>query len=272
MDRDYALRAVFEVMPPPEHVLTITSTAGGTTYPPPGAHSYPEGTTVTVTAITDAGYLFDHWELDGAVRTENPVNVFMDRDHTLHAVFVAIPPPEHTLAISSTAGGTTDPAPGFYRYPEGTVTRVTAIPDAGYLFDHWLLNGVTRTENPINVLMDRDHALHAVFVAIPPPEHTLTISATAGGTTSPAPGSYRYLEGSVAMVIAYPEKGYLFDHWLIDGVTRETENPISVLMDKDHTLHAVFVEAPPAPPPINMLALGLGVAGVLGIAYYAAKK
>ncbi|GAI22351.1 unnamed protein product, partial [marine sediment metagenome] len=267
------LHAVFVAIPPPEHTLAISSTTGGTTDPAPGFYRYPEGTVVTVTAIPDAGYLFDHWELNGATRTENPIDVLMDSDHTLYTVFVAIPPPQDTLTISSTTGGTTDPAPGARLYPVGTVVGVTAIPDAGYLFDHWVLDGTARTENPINVLIGRDHTLHAVFVAIPPPEYTLTISATAGGTTYPAPGSYLHLEGSVAMVIAYPEKGYLFDHWLIDGVTRETENPISLLMDKDHTLHAVFVEAPPVPPPkINMLALGLGVAGMVGIAYYATKK
>jgi len=89
------------------------------------------------------------------------------------------PPPTHTLTIISSAGGTTDPAPGAYIYDEGAVVRVTAYPATGYLFDHWELDGVVRTENPIDVLMDADHKLYAVFVAAPPPPtHRLRVEST----------------------------------------------------------------------------------------------
>jgi hypothetical protein len=47
------------------------------------------------------------------------------------------------------------------------VVTVTAYPDSGYSFDHWELDGVTMYENPIDVVMDADHALHALF-AFPP--------------------------------------------------------------------------------------------------------
>jgi hypothetical protein len=83
---------------------------------------------------------------------------------------------EATLTISDTVGGTTDPAPGSYDYDDETVVRVTAIPYSGYEFHHWEFDGVTRFENPIDVLIDEDdeedddeddeghHTLHAVFV------------------------------------------------------------------------------------------------------------
>jgi PKD repeat protein len=39
-------------------------------------------------------YLFDHWELDSVnVGSANPYSVYMDKDHTLKAVFSLIPPP-----------------------------------------------------------------------------------------------------------------------------------------------------------------------------------
>jgi hypothetical protein len=87
---------------PPTYTLTITTTTGGTTTPTPGTHPYTEGTIVTVTAIADSGYTFDHWELDGAnVGSDNPINVTMDSDHTLHAIFrtqpiLKIEPPIYT--------------------------------------------------------------------------------------------------------------------------------------------------------------------------------
>lgn len=47
---------------------------------------------VMVFAIADANYSFDHWELDGVnIFTSNPFAVFMDVDHSLHAVFIYTP-------------------------------------------------------------------------------------------------------------------------------------------------------------------------------------
>ncbi|MEM3459544.1 MAG: cohesin domain-containing protein [Candidatus Bathyarchaeia archaeon] len=84
------------------YTLTITTTTGGTTTPPPGTYTYTEGTVVPVTAIADSGSTFDHWELDGSdAGSDNPINVTMDNNHTLHAIFRAPPvlkiePPTYT--------------------------------------------------------------------------------------------------------------------------------------------------------------------------------
>jgi hypothetical protein len=91
MDTAHALHAAFvQEM----STLTITTTSGGTTDPPPGEHVYPAGTNVQVTAIPDENYVFNHWELDGMdVGSANPYIVFLNPNHTIHAVFVYSPPP-----------------------------------------------------------------------------------------------------------------------------------------------------------------------------------
>ena len=171
-----------------------------------------------------------------------------DGSYTYIRPQIYVPPPEYTLTITSSAGGTTDPAPGAYSYPEGTVVSVTAIPDLGYNFDHWELDGSNiGSANPTSVTMDADHALHAVFTPAPV-YYDLTITATTGGTTSPAPGVHSYAEGTVVSVTAIPDLGYNFDHWELDGSNIGSANPTSVTMDADHALHAVFVEIPPVPP------------------------
>jgi parallel beta-helix repeat protein len=74
--------------------LTITTTTHGTTNPEPGTYIYPVGSEVNVTAFPNAGYSFHCWLLDGEKRTENPITVIMDSNHTLEAYFVDDIPPE----------------------------------------------------------------------------------------------------------------------------------------------------------------------------------
>lgn len=150
----------------PLYTLIITATTGGTTTPGPGEHQYPYGTIVDVLAEPDACYVFDHWELDGFdVGSDNPISVTMDQNHTLHAAFELI---YYDLTITTTPGGTTNPSLGTYSHPCGNVTEVLAIPNAGYLFDHWELDGFNvGSSNPISVTMDQNHTLRAIFKGIP---------------------------------------------------------------------------------------------------------
>ena len=92
------------------HNLTVSAGAGGTTSPVPGVYSHPCGSSVSVTAIPDSCYVFDHWELDSVgVGSANPYSVLMDDDHALHAVFTQILPSLSVsidpLSASITIGG-----------------------------------------------------------------------------------------------------------------------------------------------------------------------
>jgi len=221
---------------PKTYTLTITTTTGGTTNPALGTYTYAEGTNVSVTAIPDTNYQFAYWELDGSYAgTVNPITISMYNNHTLRAVFALI---TYTLTITTTAGGTTDPAPGTYVYVNGSYASVTALPSAHYVFDHWVLDGSPAgSANPISILMTSNHTLQAFFSII---NYTLTIIASTGGTTSPAPGIYVYASGSYVPVTALPYANYKFVKWQLDGGDVGSANPYTVYMDGNHTLHAVF--------------------------------
>jgi parallel beta-helix repeat protein len=74
---------------PPTFYLTITSTGGGTTDPVVGTYEFAYDSTVNVTATPNANYILDYWELDGSyVESVNPIQILMDDDHTLNAVFL----------------------------------------------------------------------------------------------------------------------------------------------------------------------------------------
>jgi hypothetical protein len=88
-----------------------------------------------------------------------------------------------------------------------------------------------------------------------PVTYTLIIRIDGQGSTSPAPGSYTYENGSEVTIGATDTSslyGFLFDYWVLDGstkITKKNHNPLYLMMDRDHTLTAVFLQAPPPYPP-----------------------
>lgn len=183
----------------PGWTITISSSpADAGTTDPYGTVDVPAGQDLTVTATPNLGYLFDHWESrvpEVNMTTVNPVTVPAQTEgttHTLLAFFTALP--THTLTITATAGGVTDPPVGSHIYQEGVSVTVTAYPDSGYLFDHWELNGVVHTENPIVIIIDADYTLHGIFGEIPE-------QATIQGTVTDPTGNP--IEGAIISINAY---------------------------------------------------------------------
>jgi len=230
-----ARKAIYGASPAINYTLAITTTVGGTTDPAPGNYTYSERQNVSVQAIPDTGYSLDYWEVDGEnVGSASPYWVSMESNHTLEAVFVL----SYTLTITTTPGGVTSPSPGSYLYDIGTNVSVTATPDIYYMFDHWELDEVNiGSINPYLVLMDNNYTLYAVFVQI---SYTLTITATAGGTTSPVAGVYTYTAGSSTQVTAFPNIDCTLDYWELDSANVGIANPLSLTIEANHTLKAVF--------------------------------
>lgn len=200
---------------------------------------------VTLTAQTVTGYTFNYWDVDGTSKGSgvNPIPATMNAPHTATAHYTQVI--TYTLAITATASGTTNPASATYTYSAGITVNVTATPNAGYRFDHWVLNGSNAgSTNPISVLMDRNRSLQAVFAET----HTLIISVSEGGTTNPAPGTYTYQTPTDVSVTAIPNVGYRFDHWIYDNNNIGSQNPVTVHVGSSHTLKAVFAPTPPSSP------------------------
>jgi hypothetical protein len=240
----HSLYAVFSVI---NYTLTIQTTTGGNTSPIPGSYVYASGSFVPVTATPNVNYVLDYWELDGVnVGFANPYSVTMNQNHTLKAFF-KFSLVNYVLTITATTGGTTNPAAGTYTYANGTSVNVAATPNTGYQFDHWVLDGSPAgSVSPISVLMTSNHTIQAAFVQV---NYQLKIETAAGGTTTPAPGTYTYASGSTVQVTANPSANYTLDHWELEGLNVGSANPYTVTMNQNHTLKAFFK---PAPPPLSV--------------------
>ena len=113
-----------------------------------------------------------------------------------------------------------------------------------------------------------------------PQTYTLTITASAGGTTSPAPKAYLVLDGSTIEVLSLPDDGYVLESWLVNGVDSGTAQSVTVTMEQDMSVEAKFtavgqgaVVIPPWDidvPQFNMPLLALG--GVLIVAGFVFRR
>ena len=116
-----------------------------------------------------------------------------------------------TLSSNPVAGGTTTGAGSFAK---GSTVTVNAIPNAGYSFINWTLNGTPVSTTPsYQFPMDGNKALvanfsfqFAVVLSSNPPE---------GGITT---GAGSYTAGGNVTVTATPNTGYTFVNWT-EGLT-----------------------------------------------------
>ena len=69
----------------------------------------------------------------------------------------------YTLTIMANAGGSTFPEPNVYTYEVRSVLDVTASPNTGYSFMHWLLDGEEQHGNTVTLFMCSNHTVEAVF-------------------------------------------------------------------------------------------------------------
>ncbi len=113
-------------------------------------------------------------------------------------------------------------------------TNFTLTVDVPLVREYMIAHQINETDIIFDIIVDVSD--------IPLTHYNLTIETTFGGTTDPAPGVHDYVEGEVAWVLGVPDIGYTVDCWDLDGVN-DTANPISVLMDADHSLTAYFKEA-----------------------------
>ncbi len=140
--------------------INMLSSVGGTTDPAPGTNNYSDGTTVSLTATADSAYIFQYWIIstDAGSSTDlaNPTTlpIMAGVTYTVQAVFQPIQAPPATalpanlaeaaiVVILGSSGGTTSPAPGTYALANATSLTLTATPDQGWTFDHWVIAAPT---------------------------------------------------------------------------------------------------------------------------------
>jgi len=144
------------------------------------------------------------------------------------------------------------PIDGLFAEVVGTFLQISGLePNTAYICEVSAVNAVGEglKSDPLSI----------TTLVGPPLQFFLTISATPGGTTDPAPSTYTFDAGTVAVVAAIPAAGWAFDHW--EGDVSGTENPVSFLITADMLITAVFSEVivPPEEFALTISALEGGI-------------
>ncbi len=167
------------------NVVTVKSSnesqgtvSGGGTYV--GANS-----TTTVTATPRSGYVFDYWVDSSDIQyTRNPLTIAVTKDETYTAYFtegVDITVQTSDSSLGSVSGGGA--------YALGRDVTISATPNTGVTFSHWLTNtGVKYYNNPLVLPANENITYTAYFirnyVIVSTSNSGAEIESTSIGTTS----------------------------------------------------------------------------------------
>jgi len=253
MNSNYTISADFEMIPPAQYGLTISSTSGGSvTSPGSGTFAYDAGTVVNLVAAAEEGYHFANWV--GDVSTVANISaattiITMNDSYSITANFEEIPPGQFDLTTSSTAGGyVTVPGERTFRYDTGTVVSLVANPYGGYYFVNW--TGDVSTVANVNaasttITMTNNCSITANFGVIPVTYYTLAMTVNGSGSTSPAVGQHTYSAGAVVSLAATPASGYRFVNWTgnVGTVANVNAATTTITMNEDYSITANFETA-----------------------------
>lgn len=194
-----------------------------------GGGFYEYNDTVTLSANASNGYLFDGWS-DGI--TDNPRVIIVKGNKTYIANFLR---GSNNVNVLPVEGGI---VMGAGNYGTGSVVSLQPIPDAGWVFSHWLVNGVTYYRGTYDFIIDSDKVVTPVFTKASYTVNFSTIPYGAAVFTPSVGGSYEY--GSTIMVEAVPNSNYIFKGWK-DGFAFP-KREITVLCNAEYV--AVFERKP----------------------------
>ncbi len=221
-----------------DRTITTASSpaAGGTTS---GGGVYADGTSITVSAVPNAGYIFKRWRVGGTNVSSSANYTFtVTSDRALTATFV--PAATINTASAPANAGTTS---GGGLFEDGDNVTVEAFANDGYTFTNWTENGNVVSVDPDFTFKARPDTapvrnLVANFTSGVSYNIAASAAPLAGGTVT---GTGPVASGSNATLIATPNADYTFVNWTEAGVPVSANASYTFTASANRTLVANFV-------------------------------
>jgi regulation of enolase protein 1 (concanavalin A-like superfamily) len=237
-------------------VATNVSGNGSVTLSPANG-PYPDGSTVSVTAVADAGWVFSGWSGD-LVGSVNPESLVVDSSKSVTAIFapqLTVPSISNIQVTPQATGAiltwTTD-VPSTSRVDYGQTTGYGSyVEDLTLVTSHSLqLNGLSPDTTYHYRLSSGNSAGTSqtttdLTFTTPVQNWAVTTSVSGNGSVTLSPANGPYPDGSTVTVAAAAEAGWVFSGW--SGDLGGSLNPESLLIDSSKSIIATFVLEPTAP-------------------------
>ena len=220
---------------------TITATAnpsnaGSIT----GTGSYAAGSTCTLHATPNSGYVFMNWIENGvAVSTNANYSFTVTGNRNLVAVF-------DVSTYYYTISASVDPANGGVvegagSYASGSTCTLHATSNNGYSFVNWTKNGTQVSTNPNYSFTVTGNASYVAHFRENVQECTVTVSADPilGGAVS---GAGTYPQGATCVLSAMPNDGFVFESWTINNIMVSSSPSYTFTVNRDVNCVAHFTQ------------------------------
>lgn len=208
---------------------------------------FAAGTLVYFEAQPESGYQFDKWDINGDEVLEISSSIEINQVTRIEGYFSKIPITNHNVTITANANGKCKYKVGSGSYSEAKVSHsvsiadenvleVLAVPDNGFAFSKWTINGSDSTDNPYSQSVHDDLSLSCTFAEIPPEEVTITVQTDGTNEAryrigdgswsnwSSSEQSFNVNVGSIYSVEAQVKGNYTFKEWTT-GSEKTSSNP-----------------------------------------------
>lgn len=208
---------------------------------------FAAGTLVYFEAQSESGYQFDKWDVNGDEVLEISSSIEINQVTRIEGYFSKIPITNHNVTITANANGKCKYKVGNRSYSEakvshsvsvadGDVLEVLAVPDSGFAFSKWTIDGSDSTDNPYSQSVHDDLSLSCTFAEIPPEEVTVTVQTDGTNEAryrigdgswsnwSSSEQSFNVNVGSIYSIEAQVKGNYTFKEWTT-GSEKTSNNP-----------------------------------------------
>lgn len=208
---------------------------------------FAAGTLVYFEAQPESGYQFDKWDVNGNEVLEISSSIEINQVTRIEGYFSKIPITNHNVTITANANGKCKYKIGSGSYSEAKVSHsvsiadedvleVLAVPDNGFAFSKWTIDGSDSTDNPYSQSVHDDLSLSCTFAEIPPEEVTITVQTDGTNEAryrigdgswsnwSSSEQSFKVNVGSIYSVEAQVKGNYTFKEWTT-GSEKTSSNP-----------------------------------------------
>ncbi len=173
MDQPRALQAVFGT------TLNLFTNGSGQIVTDPPNGPFPYGSSVTLTALPQAGHYFFGWAgvLGGAA---NPVTLTVNNASGITALFAALKADQVSLVVLPVGGGSVLASPAKTVYTNGEIVSLAASATSNRVFSYWS-GDASGTSNPLSLTLYASELVYANFIPGTPTNFLPVFSLLPGG-------------------------------------------------------------------------------------------